>query len=803
MDSLLQDLRYSLRLLLKNPGFAAVAVLALALGIGANTAIFSVVNAVLLRPLPYTEPDRLMLVISSNPTRGFARFAVSPPDFLDWSAQSRSFEAMAAMDTSPFNLTQGKEPERLRGARVSASFHGIMRAKPALGRDFLPEDDRDGAELVVLISHDLWTRLFASDPGIVGRTVALNGRQRTIIGIMPKGYTFPSRSELWVPLAFEKDDLNSRGGHYLTVIGRLKPETSMATARAELGTITSQLQKQYPDTNTGWGAIVEPLSEAIVGNVRPALLVLLGSVAFVLLIACANVANLLLARASERQREVAIRLAMGAGRPRLMRQLLTESAVLGLLGGVCGLLIALWGTDLLVAAGQDNLPRFREVSVDGRVLAFTFGLSLLTGLVFGVVPALQASRPNLNETLKEGGRGTTSGRSRSRLRNVLVIGEIALALILLTGAGLMLKSFLRLSSVDPGFRTDHLLTMDVALPDAKYPDDVRQAAFIRQALERLRALPGVESAAAITTMPLGGQMESHSFVIEGRAEQGPSERASANYDAVSAGYFRAMGIPILKGRDVLESDAAGAPRVAIVSETFVKRFFPGEDPIGRRIDINNGPDAWREIVGVVADVKHQALDEKVRPHVYEPLAQDPATWMTYALRTAGEPLGLATAARQAILAIDSEQPVAEVKTAETLVSESITQPRFAMLLLSVFASVALVLAGLGTYGVLAYTVSQRTHEFGVRMALGARRREVLGLVVRQGLLLAGIGVGIGLLAAVGASRLLSGLLFGVSPTDPLTYAGVALLLCATALLACLVPARRATLVDPMTALRCE
>ncbi|MBI1950288.1 MAG: ABC transporter permease, partial [Acidobacteria bacterium] len=491
MDTLLQDLRYGLRTLVKNMGFAAVAVLALALGIGANTAIFSVVDAVLLRPLPFGDPDRLMLVLSSNPGKGFPKFPASPPDFIDWREQSQAFEGMAAVDGAPYNLSEGAEPERLRGSRVSSAFHGLMGIQPVLGRGFRTEEDRDGADPVVLIGFGLWTRRFGSDPGIVGRPLTLNGRKRTVIGVLPEGFTFPNRSEVWTPMAFDQDELASRGSHYLNVIGRLKPGVTLESARSEMNTIADRLRRQYPDSNTGWGVIVTPLEEMIVGGVRPSLLVLLGAVGFVLLIACANVANLLLARATERQKEVAIRLALGAGRPRLVRQLLTESAILGILGGLCGLLLALWGTDLLVAAGGDKLPRFREVGLDGRVLLFTLGLSLATSLIFGVVPALQGSRPDLNETLKEGGRGGTAGRARHRLRSTLAIGEIALALVLLIGAGLMLRSFLRLQSVDPGFRADHVLTLEVALPDAKYPDDARLTVFLREALARLGALPGV------------------------------------------------------------------------------------------------------------------------------------------------------------------------------------------------------------------------------------------------------------------------------------------------------------------------
>ncbi len=803
MEGILQDIRYGLRTLVRSPGFAVVAVLALALGIGANTAIFSVVNAVLLRPLPFRDPGRLMVVESSNPAKGYPEFAVSPPDFLDWKDQGRSFEGMAAFEATPFNLSEGSEPERVQGSRITAPMLGLLGVKPILGRDFRPEEDRDGSDLVVLLGHALWTRRFGADPAIVGRAVSINGRKRTVLGILPPEFSFPNRSEIWTPMAFEKQELTGRGAHYLNVIARIRPDATLAGARAEMQGIAERLKTQYKDTNAGWTAVVFPLGEKVVGKLRAELWVLLGAVSFVLLIACANVANLLLARATERQKEVSIRIALGAGRWRLIRQLLTENVVLGLAGGVLGLLLALWGTDLLVAAGQENLPRFREVSVDLRVLLFTLGLSLATGLVFGLVPALQTSRPDLNESLKEGGRGGTAGRARHRLRGALAVGEIALALVLLTGAGLMLKSFLRLVSVDPGFRADHVLKFDVALPGSKYGTDAQQAAFVRQALQKLGALPGVATAAVATTLPLTGDLISYSFNLDGSGPQAPSDRNSAEYDGVSPGYFHAMGIRVLKGRELRESDAAGAARVAVISDTMANRFFPGQDPIGRRIDINNGPPAWREIVGVVADVKQLSLDGGIRPHVYEPLDQSPSPYVTFVLRTSTDPAGLGTAARHAIQEIDPEQPIAGVETAEALVADSVAQPRFAMLLLGVFAGVALLLAGIGTYGVIAYSVSQRTHEFGVRMALGAGRGQVLALVVRQGALLAAAGVALGLLAAAGSSRVLAGLLFGVSPTDPITYAGVALLLTGVALLACVVPARRATRVDPIAALRCE
>jgi len=804
MDTFLQDLRYVVRTLLKNPGFAAVAVLALALGIGANTAIFSVVNAVLLRPLPFPDPDRLAMIYSVNPAKGFPRFPSSAPDFLDWRAQTRSYEEMAAVDGAPFNLIEGTEPERLDGSRVSASFFKVIGIRPALGRDFVPQDDRDGADPVVLIGDGLWRRRFGADPGLVGRAITLDGRRRTVIGVMPLDCSFPNHSEVWAPIAFTHDDLSARGAHYLHVFARLKGGVTLEAAQAEIDTIASRLRQQYPDTNAGWDARVSPLADMIVGKIRPALLVLVGAVAFVLLIACANVANLLLARATERRKEVAIRLALGAGRRRLVRQFLTESAILGLTGGLGGLVLALWGTDLLVAAGGDNLPRFREISVDGRVLLFTLGLSLLTGLVFGVVPALQASRPDLNETLKEGGRGGTAGPGRHRFRSALAIGEIALALVLLVGAGLMLRSFRQLLAVDAGFRPDHLLTLEVALPETKYPDAARQTAFLDETLLRLAALPGVDSAAAATTVPLSGGIISYSFRIDGGPDTPPSQRSSVRYDAVSAGFFRAMGIPLLQGRGLLESDVAGSPRVAVISAGMARKYLPGENPIGRRIQIDNdASSAPREIVGVVGDVKHSSLDGEAAPHVYEPLPQAPSDWLTFVLRASVEPEGLQTAARRAILAIDPQQPVSDMKTGEALIADSVAQPHLAMMLLGVFAAAALLLAALGTYGVVAFSVSQRTHEFGVRMALGAGQREVLTLVVRQGLVLGTGGVVLGLLPAAAATRLLTGLLFGVSAGDPLVYLTVGSLLIAVALLASVVPARRASAVDPIIALRAE
>jgi putative ABC transport system permease protein len=787
-------------MLLKNPGFAFVAVIALALGIAANAAIFSVVNAVLLRSLPYDEPERL-IVLRENKLPQFPEFSVSPGNFLDWQKQNTVFEKLAAVRGFAYNLVDTGEPERLRGARVSAGLFEMLGVKPAQGRTFLAEEDQPGHESVVILSHSLWQRRFGGDPNILGRAISLNASSYTVIGIMPPTFQFPDReTELFTPVAFDAKQAEQHGAHYISVVGRLKPGVSLAQARTEMSAIAARLAQQYPDANTGWGVMLFPMQEYESREIKPALLVLLGAVALVLLIACANVANLLLARATARQREIAIRTALGASRWRVIRQLLTESILLAIVGGSLGLLLAVWGMDLLLALAPENLPRVKGGALDIRVLGFTVFITLLTGIVFGLVPALQASRPNLNETLKEGGRGTTGGHHR--VRSSLVITEVALALVLLIGAGLLIRSFYHLQQVNPGFNPKNALAVSVSLPAKKYGEEVQQAAFFAQLTEKVSALPGVVAVGATQSLPIQGDYVL-GFNIQGRPPDAPGEEPNTNYYAVSPDYFKAMGIPLLRGRLFTERDKKDAPRVAIINETMAKKFFPNEDPIGKGINVTNGPERFREIVGIVGDVKQYGLDQPTTAQTYEPYLQTPFSGMTLIVRTAGDPVALSAGVRSEVLSIDKDQPVSRIRPLEQIISESVAKQRFAMLLLGIFAMVALVLAAVGLYGVMSYAVTQRTHEIGIRMALGAQQKDVLRLVVGQGMIMALIGVGVGLAASLALTRVMTTLLFGVSATDPLTFLAIPALLAAVALGASFVPARRAMKVDPMVALRYE
>ncbi len=803
METLLKDIRYGIRMLTKKPGFTLVAVITLALGIGANAAIFSVVNAVLLRPLPYKEPGRLMLIRETKLPQ-FPEFSVSPGNFLDWKAQNTVFERLVAMNGSSFNLIGTGDPERLRGTLVTDGFFATFGATPQLGRDFLPEEDQPGRNFVVVLSNGFWQRRFGGDPKIVNQTITLNGQSYTVIGVMPASFRYGGRDvDLWTPIAFTAQQAQNHGGHYLQVVGRLKPGVSVEQARTEMVAIAGRLATQYPDANTGWSVKLGPMLEFAVRDIKPALLVLLAAVAFVLLIACANVANLLLARAAGRQKEIAIRTAMGAGRWRIVRQLLTESVLLSLTGGLVGLLLAKWGMDLLLKLAPQNLPRMSDVSLDGRALGFTAAITLLTGIVFGLVPALQSSKPNLNEVMKDAGRGSTEGGRRQLIRSSLVVLEVASALVLLVGAGLMIKSFWKLQQVDPGFKPDNALTASVTLPRRKYPEADKQAAFFKQLIENVATLPGVKAVGAGNVIPLSDDDYVLGFVIDGRPPLPPGSSQSTNYYAVSADYFKAMGIPLLRGRVFTDQDTKDTTRVAVINETMAKKFFPDEDPIGKRIHVTNGPTTFREIVGIVGDVKHYGLDQTTTLQTYEPYMQRPDTYMSLVVRTAGDPTSLSSAIRNEVLKLDKEQPVSTITTLDKLVSTSIAQQKFSMLLLGVFAAVAMLLAAIGIYGVLSYAVTQRTHEIGIRMALGAGRRDVLRLVVGHGMILAGIGVALGLGAAFLLTRLMSTLLFNVNATDPLTFGVIALLLASIALLACWIPARRATKVDPMIALRYE
>jgi putative ABC transport system permease protein len=807
MNTFVQDLRYAARMLYKNRGFTAVALLALALGIGANTAIFSVVNSVLLRPLPFRDPQRLLMIWENYQQRGGPeREWAAPADFRDFRDQAQSFEHVVALGGWGPTLTGQDDPEDLLGAVVSHDTFAMLGIEPALGRSFRPDEDQAGAERVVVLSHQLWQRRFSADASIIGKNVTLSGDSYTVIGVMPRGFTFPilNNTDIWRPIGplLAANPGCDRGCVTLRLIAKLKPEVSIEVARAEMAGITQQLAARFPESNKGVGATLVPLHEQLVGDVRPAMLVLFGAVGLVLLIACANVANLLLARAAAREKEVAIRAALGASRARLIRQHLTESLLLAVIGGGLGLLIAFWMVDLLVSVAPKGTPRIGEVAIDALVLAFTFGTAVLTGMAFGLAPALLSSRANFNSTLKEGGRDTSATSRGARVRSVLVISEVALALMLLIGAGLLIKSFLNLQRVDPGFNPNRVLRLDVSLPRTRYPERNQAAAFYKELIDRVAALPGVQSAGAVSSLPLSGGSTDGNFAIEGAPPAEPDRLPVAWYSSVTPNYFRAMGIRLLKGRELTEADNADAPKTVVISESMARRYFNDQDPLGKRIVFGGGKDL-REIVGVVSDVKSFGLNLDARPSMYYPHAQNPARGMSIVIRTQGDTSTLAAATRGQVSAIDRNLAVSNIMTMEQLVGASLSEPRFVLLLLGTFASVAMLLSAIGVYGVVSYSVTQRSHEIGVRMALGAQMSDVLKLVVRQGMTLVLGGVGLGLIAAFGLSRVMESLLFGVSATDVTTFGVTSAILVGVALGACFVPAWRATKVDPMESLRCE
>ncbi|HEY7180841.1 MAG TPA: ABC transporter permease [Blastocatellia bacterium] len=806
MHSFWQDLRYGARMLLKNPGFTLIAVLTLALGIGANTAIFSVVNGVLLSALPYPQPEQLAMVWCDNRRQGIPDDITSYPNFVDWRNRNKTFQGMAGVTSDRYNLTGTGEPEEISAATVSINFFKLMGVNTALGRAFTAEEEQPGRDKVVVLSHSLWQRRFGADPGILNRTITLSDEPYVVVGIMPPGFQFPEKTEIWGPLAPDEGMRSdkARFGFFLPVVGRLKPGVTRAQAQADLDVIANQIEKQFPDM-AGYGVNVVPMLENTVGPIRRSLMVLFVAVLFVLLIACANVANLLLARGSVRRREVAVRAALGAGRWRIVRQLLTENMLLAVLGGALGVLLAWWGLRLLVNLKPANIPRLEDIRLDGHVLWFTLALSLLTGLIFGLAPALQTTHFKLSESLKEGAHTGTGGRRAQRIRGIFIVAEVALTLALLVGAGLLVRSFWRLQRVDPGFRTDHLLTLRVTLWGSKYRQGAQAVSFYEQLQERLAALPGVVSASATSDIMLRRLATSAGFTIENRPRD-PNELAlELPFDRAQPNYFQTMGVQLLKGRAFTAQDSRDTPRVAIVNETFVKRYFPNDDPVGKRFTFGGGgPNArWFTIVGVVRDTKRQGLDQPVRIESWMPLAQMPAGSMDVVLRTTGDPLALGNAARETVWSLDRDLPIPTIQTVEQILSERVAQRRLNMLLLALFALVALILAAVGVYGVMNYAVTQRTHEIGVRVALGAQTRDVLRLIVGQGMKLALAGVVIGLIATLALTRLMASLLFGVSATDPITFVAIAALLFMVAIAACWIPARRASKVDPMAALRCE
>jgi putative ABC transport system permease protein len=812
VETTLQDVRYAGRVLRKSPGFTAVAVVTLALGIGASTAIFSIVNAVLLNPLPFAEPERLVMIYGKFLSYSQSNMSVSVPEFVDCRERTSSFAQLAAYDDFSANLTAAAgEPERVEALAVTPELFAVLQAAPLYGRVFLPEEAQEGRDDVVIISHELWQRRFAADPNAVGQQVIVNGRNHTVVGVMPQGFAFPQRTRLWKPLWFPAEQYapDWRGSRGLTVISRLKPNVSLAVAQAEVDQLAAQLTGEYPRNyeSRGYRISLVPLLADLVGETRKGLLVLLGAVAFVTLIACANVANLLLARGAGRRQEIAVRLALGARRGRIVRQLLTESLLLAGLGGALGLLLATWGVDLLLSFAPQDLPRLHEVRLDGRVLAFTFAVALLTGVLFGLAPALATSGADLNETLKEGRRGATGGARRLRLRRAFVITEVALALVLLVGAGLLLKSFWRLQGVDPGFNADGVLTMRLMLPFEIYQKPAQRSAFYRQILERINAVPGVEAAGAAAHLPLRQGGMSGTISAENSAV-GPNDLpVEVDWNWVTPDYFKTMEIALLGGRAFTEADTEGAARVAIIDESFARTFFPNQDPVGKRLKRGklDSTRPWMTIIGVVRQVHSHRLEAAAREQVYFPFYQDPSPYnMSLIARTsAAGALSLSLDVRSAIQSVDPNQPVFDVFTLRQVVGDSMAERRFSMLLMAVFAAVALTLAAVGIYGVMAYAVAQRTHEIGIRVALGATAGSILRLIVGQGMALTLTGVGIGLLAALALTRLLASLLYSVSATDPLTFAVIALLLTGVALLACWLPARRATKVDPMVALRYE
>jgi putative ABC transport system permease protein len=805
------NFRYAVNILRRSPGFASAAVLILGLGIGANTAIFSLVDTVLLRPMQYRDPSRLVMLWQSVAAQGLAQVPVSQADFADLQKQTHSFDDMAALyiDKEEFGLTGQGDAEQLRGMPVSTNLFSILGVQPVLGRDFLPVEDQAGNENKVILSYGLWQRRFGGDRGIVGRAITIDRQPSIVVGVMPRGFNFPppmrlgigevsSGKELWVPAVLDK---SNRDYHPLSVVARLRPGVSLEQANAEISTVAQALAKAYPKSNDGVGANVFRMQEEVVSNVRPALLVLFGAVGCVLLIACVNVANLLLARSAGRRKELAVRAALGASRADLIKQMLAENFALSIPGGALGILLAIWGTGLLRSLSKVNLPRLDELSVNPTMLAFAAGLSILTGLMAGLAPALSASRVDLNESLKAVSR-TLSGARHNTLRNGLVICQISLALLLLTGAGLLIRSFQQLLHVDPGFQSSNLLTMELRLPRSRYDTSARLVAFEEQVLNRIRSLSGTVSAGVVNSLPIAGFQGASMIAIEGRpAPKSLAAGMIVGQRVVSPDYFKTMGSPLVAGRDFTDRDAEPAPRVAIINQALAHRYFPNEDPLGKRIKIDEPGEPWQTIVGVTGSVHHSGLNLEADPEIFSPYLQNPWSSMGFVVRTHGNPEGLEAAVRSQLWAVDKDQPISHMATMDQILADSLAGRRLNLILLGSFASVALILALIGIYGVMSYAVLQRTGEIAIRMALGAQRASVWALVVSQGAALGVAGIFIGVIASVAFTRLMSSMLFQVRSLDPVTIAVMSVVVQATALLASFIPARRATRIDPMAALR--
>jgi len=802
MDSIIKDIRYGFRSLLKRPGFTAIALVALALGIGANTAIFSLVNAVVLQPLPYPDPDRLVWAWG-NVRSGTNRASVAPLDFVDFRNQNQTFEQFAAQSTVtlPVNLTGSGEPERLTGSFVTGNYFQAFGITPALGRGFSMENEKPGQDQVTVLSYALWQKRFGGDPGILNKTITLNGKAYEVIGVMSADVTFPQTAELWVPLNFDASpDMKQRFAHFLRPIGRLKQGVTLTQAQADTDRIAAQLEQQFPESNTGWNLRLVSLREQLLGGSRTMVFVLFGAVGLVLLIACANVANLLLVRAAARQKEIALRTALGASRFRIMRQMITESLLLAILGGALGALLAVWGVQVLVSLSENSIPATAKVSIDATVLGFTLLISLVTGILFGLAPAFRTMRVNLNDSLKDGIRGGGESALRNRTRSLLVVFESAVAVMLLIGAGLLVRSLIALQQVDPGFDANNVMTMRVEIPMAKYDTPEKAANFFEQLERRVANLPGVEAAGFVTELPLSNQPNDMPFLVEGRPPVAPNQAFGADWRRINTHYFDAMRIPLLRGRNFTEQEIRQSAKALVVSKGLVDTVFPNEEALGKRLITGIRSEPY-EIIGIVGDIYHNSLQGQPVPTMYFPTRQTGRENLV--IRTTGDPLNIVGSVRKEVKALDPDQPIAAIRPMTEWVNSSVATPRYRTTLLALFAALAMVLAATGIYGVMSYSVAQRTHEIGVRMALGARRLDVLKLVVRQGMLLAVIGVVLGLAGAFALTRVMATLLFGVTAKDPLTFAVVAALLIAVAFLACFVPARRATKVDPLTALRYE